>query len=189
MSRQGLSLCAQDWIYWGKYLAVFGGKYLAFFGTKHPNYFGRGQKFWDPYVRKPPRYPVCIVLLFVAPNWPERPIFGPKWPKCIFWAKFGLFWPNNFIFGKFWYWLIRKPPRHLVRILFWSWDQIGRKITFFVEGAKLIPSYQEPMRRLFFIKNTDWRGLNGLVGTKMCNFDPKTVIFVNTARVLRTRAG
>ena len=44
--------------------------------------------------------------------------------KCIYWVKFGLFWAKNLnltggskTFGTH---VTEKPPRHLVRIVFWS---------------------------------------------------------------------
>merc|ERR1711952_171531 len=44
--------------------------------------------------------------------------------KCRFWTKFGRFWAKNPNFygskQKFWYQHNRKPPRQLVRIVFWS---------------------------------------------------------------------
>ena len=48
--------------------------------------------------------------------------------KCQFWAKFGRFWAKILIFTgeskSFGTHITEKPPRHLVRIVFWS--GIGR---------------------------------------------------------------
>ena len=74
----------------GPNLVVFGQKILFFPGDS---------KSFDTHItEKPPRHLVCIVFWSgMAPNGPERPIFGPKWPKCLFWAKFGHFWAYTFV--------------------------------------------------------------------------------------------
>ena len=71
--------------------------------------------------------------------------------KCIFWVKIAVFWvthPN--FFGReqrFWYPPIRKPPWHLICIVFQS-AVFGPKCFFLGEGAKLlVPSYQETIEQ------------------------------------------
>ena len=67
-----------------------------------------------------------------APNEPARPAFATMGQNCIFWCKNVRFWAKhpNF-FGRdqnFWYPHIRKPPRHLVHIVFdQAWHHLGQK--------------------------------------------------------------
>ena len=126
------------------------GRQESIFWAKHPNHFRSEQKFRYPYIRKPPspgaqckieftyadwnvglklhRAPGTSFALFFwsgrAPNGPKWTILGQSDQKYIFLAKFGRFWAKIPSFvgreATFLYLHIRKPPRHLVHIVFWS---------------------------------------------------------------------
>ena len=99
--------------YMGANMAVFGLNILIIL---------RGSKSFGAYTSEN-HLGTSFALFFwsgMAPNVPERPIFGLK---CIFWVKMGRFLaklPNFWgIELKCWYPHSRKPHRHLVRIVFW----------------------------------------------------------------------
>merc|ERR1719220_2307937 len=95
---------------------------------------------------------------------------------------------------------ITKPPRQLVRIVFWSgfrsngpkmlifgpkcqfWAKFGRfwaqNPIFWGQGVKFwYPHIGIPMRHLFCVENIDRWGSNWPLGPKMCLFYPKIWIF------------
>ena len=109
------------------------------------------------------------------------PFLGQNWPFLV---KDPNFQGRE---QKFWYPLIGKPPRHLVRIVFLSGmgpngpnlEVFGPKIQFlgWREQNFWYLRILEPMRKIFRVKNIDKRGPNRPLGTKMCKFDPKIWIF------------
>ena len=85
-------------------------------------------------------------------NGPKKNIVRPKMTtNCIIWAKSGRFWAKIANFNrrkqKFWYPHNGKPPRHLVRIVFWlalrpkgpKMPIFGQKCQFW---ANLVSSFQ-----------------------------------------------
>merc|ERR1712004_879195 len=131
--------------------------------------------------------------------------------KKDFLTKNANFGPNLVVFGQkilfftgeiksFVTHITENPPRHLVRIVFWSGIRsngpkmpiFGPKCQFLAkfglfwaqnpiflgQGVKFwYPRIGIPMRHLFRVENIDRWGSNWPLGAKMCFFDPKIWIF------------
>ena len=114
MSLQSLFTCARESIFLGK-----NGR----FQFKDPYHFVREQKFWYPYIKKPLTHLVCIVLLVGhCTKWIRKANIWPK-QMHIFWPNLAYFGPKILIFtggSKSFGTHVTEPPRHLVRIVFWS---------------------------------------------------------------------
>ena len=104
----------------GPNLVVFGQKILIF--TWEIKSFG------THLTEKSPRHLSIIFAFFFGRAQDEMgqkcQNFAQNDQKCQFWAKFGHFWAKNPYFfrekQKFWYHCNKKPPMHLVCIVFWS---------------------------------------------------------------------
>ena len=112
MSQQGLAQNDQKCQFQAKF--VFGQKILIF--------TGESKSFGTHITEKPPRQLVRINFWWgIVRNRPKMPIFDPKihnfdriWP---FWAKNINSYGRKKNFGTH---VTEKPPRHLVRLVFWS---------------------------------------------------------------------
>ena len=135
--------------------------------------------------------------------------FGRPWDqmgqKCQYLAEKASFGPNFAVFGpkilifygskqKFGTIITEKPPRQLVRTVFWSgiWSNEPKKYRYLAKNVKnpflggdgvklLVPSYEGTKETPFPCRKhwpIDRCGSNWLLGMKMCNFDQKIWIFV-----------
>ena len=117
---------------------------LPFSGQKPSILSGGSKSFGTHTTEKPPTHIVCIVFWSVmGPNGPKMPIFGQK---CQFRAKFGRLWAKNPIFlglsKSFGTHITEKPPRQLVRIVFWSSIQSnGPKMPIFAQKCQFLAKF------------------------------------------------
>ena len=106
---------------------IFGQKWP--FSVQRSLLFCEGAKVLVPIYQKPLTHLVCIVLLVGhCTKWIRKANIWPK-QMHIFWPNLAYFGPKILIFtggSKSFGTHVTEPPRHLVRIVFWSGKALNR---------------------------------------------------------------